>query len=81
MKFENIGVAPITDFMHSEMRTYVIVLGNPYFSVTDKTGRYEIKDVPAGTYSLRVWNEKQHADTQKITVESGRISSLDFVLE
>ncbi|MGR3220593.1 MAG: carboxypeptidase regulatory-like domain-containing protein [Candidatus Anammoxibacter sp.] len=81
MKFENIGVAPVTDFMHSEMRTYIIVLGNPYFSVTDKTGRYEIKDVPVGTYSLRVWNEKQYTDTQKITVVSGRVNSLDFVLE
>ncbi|MGR3178491.1 MAG: carboxypeptidase regulatory-like domain-containing protein [Candidatus Anammoxibacter sp.] len=81
MKFENVGVAPITDFMHSEMRTYVIALGNPYFSTTDKTGRYEIKDVPTGTYSLRVWNEKRHADTQKITVVNGRVNSLDFVLE
>lgn len=80
MTFDNIGVAPISCSMHSGMRTYVIILGNPYFSVTDKTGIFEINDVPTGTYSLRVWHERWHTEKQKITVEDGKIISVNFTL-
>lgn len=80
MKFDNIGVAPISCSMHSEMRTYVITLGNPYFSVTDKMGSFEINDVPVGTYSLRVWHERWHADKQEITIEDGKTTSVNFEL-
>lgn len=78
MTFNNIGVAPISCSMHSEMRTYVIVLGNPFFLVTDKKGEYDINEVPPETYSLRVWHEKLDADIQKITVESGKITTANF---
>ena len=34
-----------------------MVLDNPYFAVTDAKGNYEIKDVPAGTQKVVVWQE------------------------
>ena len=80
MKFENIGVAPISCSMHSEMRTYVIVLGNPYFAVTDAVGKYTISDVPTGEYTLRVWHEKWSSDKQKVTIEDGKTVAIDFEL-
>lgn len=80
MKFESIGVAPIACTMHPEMRSYVIVLGNPYFATTDKRGKYEIKDVPAGTYKLRVWNQKWDSDTVEITVKDNETTNIDFSL-
>ncbi len=80
MRFDNIGVAPIACTMHPEMRAYVIVLGNPYFSVTDKMGKYEIKDVPEGEFSLRVWNKKWSSDIQKIKIENGQTTNVDFRL-
>ncbi len=81
MTFELIGVVPVTDFMHSEMTTYIIVLGNPFFAVTDREGNYKINDVPTGTYSLRVWHEKWYAETQKVTVQDGKTITVDYKLE
>ncbi len=81
MTFDNIGVSPISCSMHSNMRTYVITLGNPYFKVTDKMGQYDIKDIPPGTYSLRVWHERLKAKTQKVTIESGKTIIVDYRLE
>jgi Polysaccharide lyase family 4, domain II len=40
------------DFMHS----FVYIAKNPYFSVVDENGRFEIGDVPAGTYNITVWH-------------------------
>ena len=40
------------DFMHS----FVYVAKNPYYSVVDENGHFEITDVPAGTYTIMVWH-------------------------
>ena len=34
-----------------------MVLDNPYITVTDEKGNFEIKNVPAGTQKVVVWQE------------------------
>lgn len=63
--------------VHPEMEGYVLVLQNPYFAVTDKDGNYEIKNVPAGEYTLKVWNAKLKAKPVTTKV-SGEGASQDF---
>ena len=38
--------------VHPWMFAYVTVVDSPYFAVTDKDGKYTIKDVPPGKYTL-----------------------------
>ncbi len=33
------------------------VLPNPYFQVTDKDGKFDLKNLPPGTYTLVAWHE------------------------
>jgi len=64
------------------MSAYIVVLQNPYFAVTDASGHYTIKDVPAGSYTLAVWHEgKLTAGSKPITVEAGKTASGDFTLK
>ena len=42
--------------VHPEMDGTVAALPTPYFAVTSPDGSYEIKEVPDGTYTLRVWH-------------------------
>ncbi|MCX6153438.1 MAG: hypothetical protein NT007_04680 [Candidatus Kapabacteria bacterium] len=58
--------------VHPEMEGYVVVLQNPYFALTDKDGNFVIKNVPAGKYTIKVWNEKLKAADQQITVGTGK---------
>jgi plastocyanin len=59
MKFDMAGCSPVLlCAVHPEMEAFVVVLQNPYFAVTDKTGLYSIPDVPAGKYTIKVWNKK-----------------------
>jgi hypothetical protein len=44
--------------IHMEMEAHILVLDNPYFSTVGEDGRYQIPDVPAGTYTLKVWDKK-----------------------
>jgi plastocyanin len=78
--FNKIGDAVLLCNVHAEMSAWVVVRQNPYFSITDKDGHFEIKDVPAGTYRLDVWNKKLSADSQEIIVKEGQITEVSFDL-
>ena len=43
--------------VHPWMTAYWLILDNPYFAVTDANGNYEIKNAPAGTQKVVVWQE------------------------
>jgi len=43
--------------IHNWMTAYWLVLDNPYFAVTDEKGNFEIKNAPAGTQKVVVWQE------------------------
>jgi len=48
---------PVTCNIHPWMESYWMVLDHPYFAVTDAQGNFEIKNAPAGTQKLVVWQE------------------------
>jgi hypothetical protein len=72
-------VIPVKCNQHPWMRAYVGVLPHPFFAVTDASGKFEIKGVPAGTYTLVAWHEKdQKGITQSVTVSAGGAATSDF---
>lgn len=64
--------------VHPWMLGYVIVNKNPYFSVTKDDGKFEIKDVPAGKYTIEAWHEKLGTKTQEVTVTDGKTTEAKF---
>src|SRR5438093_94083 len=56
--FEKAGVWTMLCNVHAEMSAYVVVTETPYFASTDKDGKFTLKDIPAGKYTLKVWHEK-----------------------
>jgi plastocyanin len=79
--FNKIGIAAMLCNVHPEMEAYVVVVQNPYFAKTDDEGNYEIKDVPPGEYTLKVWNKKYRAEDEKIKIKSGETLTVDFKLK
>jgi plastocyanin len=47
----------VTCDIHPWMRAWWMVLDSPYFAVTDAQGNFEIKNVPAGSQKVVVWQE------------------------
>ena len=43
--------------IHTWMKAYWMVVDSPYFAVTDAHGNFTLKDVPAGTQKVVVWQE------------------------
>ena len=76
--FDALGEVPLLCNVHPEMLGYVIVLQNPYFALTDTAGKFQIKNVPPGTYQLKVWNEKVEGAPQQVVVTAGKTTTVDF---
>lgn len=56
--FDKPGQIDVFCAIHSEMHCVVLVLPNPWFSISDRKGRFEIKDVPPGNYTLKAWHQR-----------------------
>ena len=69
-QFNDLGTAPLLCNVHPEMSGYIVVVPTPYFSVTDKDGNFEIKNIPAGKYSLKTWSEDGKPTTQAADVSA-----------
>jgi plastocyanin len=69
-QFNDLGTASLLCNVHPEMSGYVVVVPTPYFAVTDKDGNFEIKNIPAGKYTLKTWSEDGKPTTQAVDVSS-----------
>jgi hypothetical protein len=49
---------PASCNIHTWMKGYVVVRNDPYAAVSAADGSFEIKNLPEGTWTLRVWQEK-----------------------
>src|SRR5438874_5888070 len=61
-------MVPFKCDVHGWMNAYVGVLDHPYFAVTDKDGKFELKSLPPGTYTIEAWHEKLGTMTQSVTL-------------
>ena len=52
--------------VHGWMHGWLVSTSNPYFAVTDSSGSFKLTDVPPGTYTVEVWQEKLGKHTQEL---------------
>jgi len=69
---------PIRCDVHPWMQAWMAVMSHPFFAVTSPDGKFEIKNVPAGTYEIEAWHEKLKSKTATVTVSDGSVLKIDF---
>lgn len=67
--------------VHSWMNAYVGVVSHPYFAVTGSGGKFELKTVPPGTYTIEAWHEKLGRQTQSVTLGDKESKELTFTFK
>jgi plastocyanin len=60
-------MVPFRCDVHGWMNAFAGVVPHPFFAVTKKDGSFEIKGLPAGTYTLEAWHEMLGTQTQSVT--------------
>lgn len=72
------GIYRLSCEPHPEMSGVLVALDNPFFTQPDAAGRYEIPDVPPGSYELiRLDAEKERRRSRRVAVAEGRVRA-DF---
>jgi hypothetical protein len=67
--------------VHSWMNAYVGAVNHPYFAVTGSGGKFELKTVPPGTYTIEAWHEKLGRQTQTVTIGDKESKDLTFTFK
>jgi len=68
---------PVKCNQHPWMKMYLNVSKTPFFAVTGADGKYEIKGLPPGDYTLAFVHEKLGEQTQKVTLAAKDSKTVD----
>src|SRR6476660_2103586 len=71
-------MVPFKCDVHGWMNAYVGVLNHPYFAVTKDDGKFELANLPAGTYTIEAWHEKLGPMTQSVTIAAKESKDVTF---
>ncbi len=74
-------MVPFKCDVHGWMNAYAGVVNHPFFAVSDASGRFELKGLPPGTYTVEAWHEKLGTQTQQITVAEKDSKEANFAFK
>jgi plastocyanin len=72
---------PVKCNVHPWMKAYMAVLPNPYYQVTDKDGKFDLKNLPPGTYTLTAWHELYGTSDQTVTIGPKESKAVTFTFK
>ena len=83
--FDKVGFVTLGCNIHDWMIAYVAVVPTPYFQITGNEGRVSLKNLPAGQYTVEVWQPSLKGSPEQIAqhVDLGGegAKELSFTLE
>jgi plastocyanin len=74
-------MVPFKCDVHGWMNAYVAVLDHPYFQVTGTDGKFDLKTLPPGKYTIEAWHEKLGASTQEVTIGDKETKEITFTFK
>ena len=72
---------PVQCNQHPWMRMYVNVVKNPFYAVTGPDGKFEIKGLPPGDYTIAFVQEKLGEQDQKVTLAAKDSKTVDVTFK
>jgi plastocyanin len=80
--FPQQGVLDVYCNIHPEMNATLVVLPNTKFVMADAAGKFEIKDVPAGTWSVFAYSRRAGQPAKlDVTVTAGAATEIELQLK
>jgi hypothetical protein len=64
--------------VHPWMRAWIFVFDHPYYAVTSRAGKFELKNLPPGTYTIEAWHETYRAQDQTVTIGAKESKAISF---
>jgi len=74
-------MVPFKCDVHGWMNAFVGVVDHPYFAVSDKDGKFSLKGLPPGTYTIEAWHEKLGTQTAMVTLGAKETKDANFTFK
>lgn len=82
--FDKPGVVVVGCNIHDWMLGFIYVAETPYFGKTAADGRFRLKDLPPGEYTVRVWHprmqEAEDSTRREVTLAGDEAKELSWAL-
>jgi plastocyanin len=76
--FDTPGLVTLRCDIHEHMRALILVLNTPYFVMTDTDGRFRLRGLPAGHYTLKAWINSKTTRERPVELKNGETLHVDF---
>ena len=70
--FEKPGIVRLNCEIHEHMRAHVLVVDSPYHTRTNERGRFQLNNIPVGTYVLYAQLDKKSIWKSEVEVTAGQ---------
>ena len=78
--FPKPGVVDVYCRLHPNMAATIVVTPNRWYAKSDRSGQFEIQNVPPGKYTIVAWHKSAGFFRKSIVVESGHDSVANFFI-
>jgi plastocyanin len=78
--FPKPGIVEVYCHLHPNMAATIVVTPNRWYAKPDRSGQYQIPDVPPGKYTVVAWHKSAGFFRKAIIVESGHDSTANFFI-
>ncbi len=78
--FAKPGIVFVNCHLHPNMSATIVVAPNKWNVLADRDGKFELRDVPAGHYSIVAWHKAAGFFRQTVVVEPGQNPHVEFLI-
>lgn len=80
VQFPKPGIVDVYCHLHPNMAATIVVTPNRWYAQPDRSGQYQIPDIPPGQYTLVAWHKTAGFFRKQIVIEAGHDSVADFLI-
>ncbi len=80
VQFPKPGIVDVYCHLHPNMTATIVVTPHRWYTQPDRSGQYQIPDVPPGQYTLVAWHKTAGFFRKQIVIEAGHDSVADFLI-
>jgi len=73
------GLLELKCYVHPWQHAHIYIFDHPYAAISDENGKFVLKDIPPGTYTIDAWHEAFGTiEIASVKVESGKTTKLNL---
>lgn len=76
--FDVPGLVTLRCDIHEHMRALILVLATPHFVMTDAEGKFTLRNLPAGRYTLKAWIDSKTTKEHVVELAADATLRVDF---